>query len=147
MVGVSLSRPGVILGRRSVAVAIAGLGFASCSTAATDVFKQKPVTTLMLIESNPAGATAKTSLGQSCKTPCTMQIGADSDFTVTFTLDGYVPQTLPVQAKMSGGGWMDSPSPVLTPGSLFPTLQPATPSTGARRAKTASRPAAGEGAQ
>jgi hypothetical protein len=131
---------------------MSGLGLASCGTTVsstvTDAFKQKPTTTLMLIESNPAGATAKTSLGQSCKTPCTMLIGAGNDFTVTFTLDGYVPQTLPVHATMSAGGWTTAPSPVLDPGSLFPTLEPVKPPTGARRAKTASRPAAaGEGAQ
>ena len=140
-------------GCRAVALAMAGLGLASCGTtissSVTDAFKQKPTTTLMLIESNPAGATAKTSLGQSCKTPCTMLIGAGNDFTVTFTLDGYVPQTLPVHASMSKGGWTEAPSPVLDPGSLFPTLEPLKPpATGARRAKTASRPAAaGEGTQ
>jgi hypothetical protein len=152
MVGVFLSRRGVILGGRAVAAAIAGLGLASCSSTATnmftDAFKQKPTTTLMLIESNPAGATAKTSTGQTCKTPCTMLIGTGSDFTVAFTLDGYVPQTLPVHATMVPGGWTEAPSPKLEPGSLFPTLQPATPPTGARRARTASRPAgAGDGTQ
>ena len=171
MVGVYLSELGVILGRgcaagrlplnapmrvrlaapggRAVAIMISGLALASCSTTVTDVFKQKPTTTLMLIESTPAGATAKTSTGKTCQTPCTMLIGEGNDFTVTFTLDGYVPQTLPVHATMSPGGWTDAPSPVLNPGSLFPTLEPVKPPpTGARRAKTASRPAAaGEGTQ
>jgi hypothetical protein len=146
MVGVSLSRRGVNRGRRAAALVIGGLGLASCSTTFsntfTDAFKQKPTTTLMLIESNPAGATAKTSTGQTCKTPCTMLIGTGNDFTVAFTLDGYVAQTLPVHAVMTPGGWMDSPSPKLDPGSLFPTLQPASPPTGARRARTAARPAA-----
>jgi hypothetical protein len=148
MVGVSLSRRGAILGSRAAVLVITGLGLASCSTTVTDAFKPKPTTTLMLIESNPAGATAKTSLGQSCKTPCTMLIGSGNDFTVTFTLDGYVPQTLPVHATMSPSGWTEGPSPILNPGSLFPTLQPVAPPTGARRAKTASRPAAaGDGTQ
>jgi hypothetical protein len=146
-------RPAAPARNRAVAVVIAGLGLASCgttvSTTVTDAFKQKPTTTLMLIESNPAGATAKTSMGQTCKTPCTMLISIGNDFTVTFTLDGYVPQTLPVHATMSAGGWTTAPSPVLDPGSLFPTLEPVKPPpTGARRAKTASRPAAaGEGTQ
>jgi hypothetical protein len=150
MVRVSLSRRGAILGSRAVALVIAGVGLASCSstTVVTDAFKPKPTTTLMLIESTPAGATAKTSMGQTCKTPCTMLIGVGNDFTVAFTLDGYVPQTLPVHATMSPGGWTEGASPVLNPGSLFPTLQPLTPPTGARRAKTASRPAApGDGTQ
>jgi hypothetical protein len=153
MVGVLLSWrcaiSGATLGGRAVALAAAGLGLASCSSTATstftNTFKQKPTTTLMLIESNPAGATAKTSTGQTCKTPCTMLIGTGSDFTVAFTLDGYAPQTLPVHATMASGGWTDAPSPKLDPGSLFPTLEPVKPPpTGARRAKTASRP---DGAQ
>jgi PEGA domain len=136
------------VGGRAVAVAVSAFALASCSTAATDVFKPKPTSTLMLIESNPAGAQAKTSQGKTCKTPCTMLISEGSDFTVTFTLDGYVPQTLPVHATMSPGGWTESASPVLNPGSLFPTLEPLKPPTGARRAKTASRPAGeGEGTQ
>jgi hypothetical protein len=92
-----------------------------------NAFKSKPTTTLLLIQSSPAGAEARTSLGKTCHTPCTMQIGAAEDFTVSFTLDGYVPQTLTVHSTMSGGGFMTAPSPVLNPGSLFATLEPVTP--------------------
>src|SRR5437879_3803843 len=77
-----------------LAVAVTSLGLASCSSTSTpsyfDAFKQKPTTTLLLIESTPAGAQAQTSLGKTCTTPCTMQIGEASDFTVTFTRAGYV---------------------------------------------------------
>ena len=144
------SLPPALAGHRPLyllAAAISGLALASCSTtfsnSVTGAFKPKPTTTLMLIESNPAGATAKASTGQTCKTPCTILISQGSDFTVTFTLDGYVPQTLPVHATMSTGGWTEGASPVLEPGSLFPTLQSVNPpATATRRAKTASRPAA-----
>jgi hypothetical protein len=126
--------------RGAVAAAAAGLGLASCSSMSTpsmpgfDSLKPKPTTTLLLIESNPAGAVAKTSLGPSCNTPCTLKIGSGSDFTVTFTLDGYVPQTLTVHSTMSRGDWSTGPSPVLEPGSLFPTLERAKPpSTVARK--------------
>jgi hypothetical protein len=147
------SVPPALAGHRPLhvlAAAISSLALASCSTTVssgmTSAFKPKPTTTLMLIESNPAGATAKASTGQSCKTPCTMLISQGNDFTVTFTLDGYVPQTLPVHATMSAGGWTEAASPVLEPRSLFPTLESAKPATANRRAKTASRPAAaGEG--
>jgi hypothetical protein len=98
-----------------------------------DVFKPKPTTTLLLIESNPAGAEAKTSLGQTCHTPCTMQIGASNDFTVNFALEGYVPQTLTVHATMSAGGFTTAPSPVFDPPSLFPTLEPLRPPGVARK--------------
>jgi hypothetical protein len=147
------SVPAPSAGRRLLhvlAAGFSGLALASCSTSFSDgmtgAFKPKPTTTLMLIESNPAGATAKASTGQSCKTPCTILISQGSDFTVTFTLDGYLPQTLPVHATMSAAGWTTGASPVLEPGSLFPTLEPLNPSATKRRAKTASRPAAdGEG--
>jgi hypothetical protein len=98
-----------------------------------NAFKPKPTTTLLLIESSPGGAEAKTSLGQSCRTPCTMQIGASSDFTVAFTLDGYKPQTLTVHATMSTGGFTTAPSPVFDPPSLFPTLEPMKPPAVARK--------------
>jgi hypothetical protein len=117
-------------GSRVVAVAMAGLSLASCSSVSMpgfDAFKPKPTTTLLLIESSPAGAEAKTSLGQSCRTPCTVQIGAANDFTVAFTLDGYKPQTLNVHATMSPGGFSTAPSPVFDPPSLFPTLEPVRP--------------------
>ena len=132
MMGVTSYGPGWLL-----AIALVGVGLASCSTTSTtstastssssksyfDAFKQKPTTTLLLIESNPAGAQAQTSFGKTCTTPCTMQVGESSDFTVAFTLAGYVPQTLTVHAQMSGGGWTTAPSPVFDPPSLFPTLE------------------------
>jgi hypothetical protein len=121
---------------RGCAVAVAGFGLASCSSMSMpgfDSLKPKPTTTLLLIESNPAGALAKTSLGPSCKTPCTLQIGAGNDFTVTFTLDGYAPQTLPVHSTMSNGDWSTGPSPVFEPGSLFPTLERERPTPIARK--------------
>lgn len=128
--GCSLAHPLARPGNRAVAVAIAGLSLASCSSVSMpgfDAFKPKPTTTLLLIESNPGGAEAKTSLGQSCRTPCTMQIAAASDFTVAFALDGYKPQTLAVHATMSAGGFTTAPSPVFDPPSLFPTLEPVKP--------------------
>jgi hypothetical protein len=133
-----------------LAAAIAGLGLASCSTTSTpsttstastttssrsyfDAFKSAPATKLMLIESNPAGAQAKTSFEKTCTTPCTMLIGETTDFTVSFTLAGYVPQTVTVHAKMSPGGWTTSPSLEFDPPSLFPTLEKATPPAVARK--------------
>lgn len=125
---------------RALIVVICGLGLASCGSFAmpgVDAFKMKPTTTLLLIQSTPAGAQAQTSLGKKCRTPCTMQIGAADDFTVSFALDGYMPQTMTVHSTMSGGGFMTAPSPVLNPASLFATLEPVAPQT----RKPARRPA------
>jgi hypothetical protein len=165
MVEINLSRLGLILrgacaaaplhrSNRLLAVVIAGISIASCSTTSTpkttstpnttstssssrglfDVFnKPKPVATVMLIESNPASAQAKTSFGKTCTTPCTMLIGESTDFTVTFTLAGYVQQTLPVHATMKPGGWSEPPAPTFDPPSLFPTLEKETPPAVARK--------------
>jgi hypothetical protein len=50
------------------------------------------------LESEPAGADAKSSTGPSCRTPCALWIKPGTDLTVTFALDGYQPQTVPVAA-------------------------------------------------
>jgi len=98
-----------------------------------NAFKPKPTTTLLLIQSTPPGAEARTSLGKTCRTPCTMQIGSSEDFTVSFSLNGYMPQTLAVHATMDQGGFTTAASPVLNPSSLFATLEPVTPPTSPRR--------------
>jgi hypothetical protein len=98
-----------------------------------DAFKSKPTTTLLLIQSTPPGAEARTSLGKTCHTPCTMQIGSGEDFTVSFSLNGYMPQALTVHSTMSGGGFTTAPSPVLNPASLFATLEPVAPQANPRK--------------
>jgi hypothetical protein len=121
---------------RALAVMILSVGLASCGSVATpsfDAFKPKPTTTLLLIQSTPPGAEARTSLGKTCRTPCTMQIGASEDFTVSFGLNGYMPQTLTVHSTMSKGGFMTAPSPVLEPTTLFATLEPVTPQASPRK--------------
>jgi hypothetical protein len=132
---------------RLVAVAIAGLGLACCNTTPSppaasssasspgyfDAFKQKPPSKVLLIQSNPGGAQAKTSFGKTCTTPCSMLIGESSDFTVNFALAGHEPQTLTVHAKIDPGGWTTSPSLVFDPPSLFPTLEKETPPAAARK--------------
>jgi hypothetical protein len=121
---------------RTLAVLICSVGLASCGSVAMpgfDAFKPKPTTTLMLIQSTPPGAEARTSLGKTCRTPCTMLIGSGEDFTVSFALNGYMAQTLTVHSTMSEGGFMTAPSPVLNPASLFATLEPVTPQASPRK--------------
>jgi hypothetical protein len=121
---------------RTLAVVICSVGLASCGSFTMpgfDSLKPKPTTTLLLIQSTPPGAEARTSLGKTCRTPCTMQIGSGEDFTVSFGLNGYVPQTLTVHSTMSEGGFTTAPSPVLNPTSLFATLEPVTPQASPRK--------------
>jgi len=61
------------------------------------MFKAAPKPISLQLESRPPGADAKTSLGPGCRTPCAVPITASADFTVTFTLAGHQPQTVPVQ--------------------------------------------------
>ena len=51
--------------------------------------------------SSPPGADAVTSLGWSCRTPCSMELMIDAPVTVTFTHEGFAPVTIPVQIRSS----------------------------------------------
>jgi PEGA domain len=112
---------------RAFALVICGFGLAACSSSTMpgfDAFKPKPTTTVLLIQSNPAGADARSSLGGTCRTPCTITIGTAGDFTISFARDGYEPQTITVHSTMSEGGYTTAPSPVLDPNSVFVMLEP-----------------------
>jgi hypothetical protein len=110
---------------RAFAVMMCGLEVAACSSmAGFDSLKPKPETTVLLIESNPAGAEARSSLGRTCRTPCTMAIGTAGDFTINFARDGYDQQTITVHSSMSEGGYMTALSPVLDPSPVYVNLEP-----------------------
>jgi hypothetical protein len=87
----------------------------------------------LTIESDPPGADAKTSLGASCRTPCMMPVPGDREFTVTYALSGYLPQTIPVVPRVSeiprpeveAGGAIASAE--VTPNPVYAQLQPAPP--------------------
>jgi len=109
------------------ALMMCGFGLAACSSftmPGVDALKPKPTTTVLLIQSNPAGAEARSSLGGTCRTPCTMSIGTAGDFTIGFARDGYEPQTVTVHSTMSKGSYTTGPSPVLEPNSVDVTLEP-----------------------
>jgi hypothetical protein len=107
--------------------------------------KSAPAATTMQFESEPAGAEAKTSLGQVCRTPCTQAVTAN-EFTVSFSLPGYQPQTVPVRVVASTDG--DPEGQRLVPNPVFVELQPAgaapvarKPAPAKKKPKTAARPA------
>ena len=94
-----------------------------------DLPKPGTSATTMQFESEPAGAEAKTSLGQACRTPCSLAVSA-SEFTVNFALPGYQPQTVPVRIVASAdsreaGGEGESAPPRLVPNPVFVELTPA----------------------
>ena len=99
----------------------------------------------LTIESDPPGADASTSLGPSCRTPCMIPVPADRSFTVSYSLNGYVPQTIPVGPRGVEGGGVDvagapsdgysSAMPELTPNPVYAQLQPAPPPAPSRKGK------------
>lgn len=112
--------------RRVIAIAVTGLSLAGCSTYSLDSSKATPVQ--VQLESVPSGAEATTSLGPSCKTPCTANVPApDAGFTVTFTLPKFQPVTVPVQVIRTPGDFTNPASVTTEPNPVFAELKPAGP--------------------
>jgi hypothetical protein len=58
----------------------------------------------MQITSNPADAQARTSLGQTCTTPCTLQVNRKDEFSVTISKPGYHSAEVAVTTRVAGAG-------------------------------------------
>lgn len=136
--------------KRALAIAACGLSLAGCSSMPSwmqfELPKAAPAATTMQFESEPAGAEARTSTGQSCRTPCSLAVTA-SDFTVNFSLQGYQPQNVPVRVVTSTetvdpDAGQSSSGPRLVPNPVFVELQPAAPPPTARRRTAPSQPRA-----
>jgi len=132
--------------KRVVAIAICGLALGACSSMPSwmqfDLPRGSPGPTTLQFESEPAGAEAKTSQGQTCRTPCAMSVNA-SEFTVTFTHPGYQPQTVPVkvaQANEPADPEFGAPAPRMVPNPVYVELQPAPPPATARRRAAPAKP-------
>jgi len=80
---------------RVLAFVICGVALAGC-TASGDLMKTATPTVPLQFESEPAGAEVKTSGGQTCRTPCALAVPA-ADMQVTYSLNGYQPQTVAVK--------------------------------------------------
>ena len=107
---------------RVIAVVACGFTLAACSTPMPSMnlsfLKSSPATEALRIESEPPGADAKTSQGQSCRTPCEVTVQTSGELSVTLALNGYQPQTVTVQQEPSDSSRL-SPNPV------YVELQPA----------------------
>jgi hypothetical protein len=112
---------------RVIAVAACGLAFASCSSLSL-MQSFEPEDVSLTIDSAPPGAEARASNGGVCRTPCTLSVFGTNDFTVTYTLDGYVPQTVPVRSIQAVRSAMIDLTPSrLDPNPVFAQLEPAPP--------------------
>lgn len=97
----------------------------------------------LALESEPPGAEARTSLGQTCRTPCSLALPASGDISVSFTLQGYLPQTVPVHLLLPSDPRSD-PNAVtdaqFRPNPVVAALEPAPPPPTAKRQRPASKP-------
>jgi hypothetical protein len=115
---------------RVIAIVGATLALAACSStdfsSIKNPFHVEPEMDTIRFESQPPGALAKTSTEQSCQTPCALALPGNKPFTVTFTLNGYQPDTEQVELISMGDGTSKlRPNPVLV--ELTPTPPPPKP--------------------
>jgi hypothetical protein len=91
-------------------------------------------------ESEPSGAEAKTTSGQSCRTPCSLSLPASAATTVTFNLAGYQPESEKLALTSMGDGTsLLRPNPVLV--ALTPLPPPTKKPIAPKKKKTAAKPA------
>jgi hypothetical protein len=117
--------------RRAMAMALAGGCLGGCSSFPSlswDYFKSSPPPIQVQFESQPPGADAHTSVGPSCKTPCSLSVAApDTGFTVTYSLPKFQPATIPVQVIRSPGDTTSPATTTIDPNPVFAELVPAGP--------------------
>jgi hypothetical protein len=83
---------------RVLASVVAGLALSGCATITRGTTDQ------VQIVSDPSGADARTSLGQTCVTPCTLQMSRKDEFTVTISKPGFTEENVPVKTQIAGNG-------------------------------------------
>jgi hypothetical protein len=134
---------------RVLVIVGSAIALAACSSTPDwmnlDGLKPGPTLDTVSLESEPPGADAKVSNGQTCRTPCALALPVDAALTVTFTLNGYQPETERLEA-ITGSGEPPRlrPNPVvveLTPGAPPVAKKPAKKPV-AKKPATRSKPAA-----
>ena len=127
---------------RVTAIVIGGLTLAACSSTPDwmnlDALKPAPAMDTVRFESEPPGAEAKTSNGQSCRTPCALALPSNTPIVVTFSLNGYQPDTENLEPISNSNGF-----PELRPNPMQAELTPAAPAPKPPvKKKTSAKPAA-----
>jgi hypothetical protein len=126
-----------VLSRRAIVVmatvvvfaaTLAGCSGFSGGTAPSD----KPK---VAFESRPPGAQASLSPGGAgCTAPCSVPAPDKSgNYNVTFTLPGYVPQTLPIKITVTKENWYSSELVEVSPNPVFAVLEAEKPAAAGRR--------------
>jgi hypothetical protein len=131
----------VLTMKQFLALAACGLTLTACASMPSwmqfELPGSAPAATTMQFESEPAGAEARVSGGETCRTPCSLAV-TSSEFTVTFTLPGFQPQTVPV--KVVPDSAEQGAAARLVPNPVFVELQPAAAAPAARRPPPRAKP-------
>lgn len=126
---------------RVIAIIGGALALAACSSSSDwmnlDALKPAPLLDNVQFESEPPGAEAKASNGQTCRTPCALALPTSGPLTVTFTLNGYQPESENLEVVQNTG----SP-PALRPNPVSVELTPAPPPSKPTKKPAKKRPAA-----
>lgn len=56
------------------------------------------------ILSEPSGASVRTSLNQTCTTPCTLTVGRKDEFSATISMPGFREQVVDIKTRVAGAG-------------------------------------------
>jgi hypothetical protein len=113
--------------RRIIAIAVAG-ALGGCSSFSMDAFRAAPPSVQVELDSVPPGADAVTSVGPSCKTPCSVAVAApDAGFSVTYTLNKFQPLTVAVQVVHIPADTSTPASTSVDPNPVVAELKPAGP--------------------
>jgi hypothetical protein len=109
--------------RGVIVIAVAGASLAGCSSVSFDSLKPAPSSVQVQLESVPPGADARTSLGQSCKTPCSVTLAPpEGGFSVTYAMAKFQPAT--VQVQVTPGDFLNLSTPTVSPSPVVAELQP-----------------------
>jgi hypothetical protein len=112
--------------------AIVGIALAGCSSASLPSWMQlkppAPPVQALQFESEPPGADVRTTDGQACRTPCSLALPLTSQ-SVNIAMNGYLPQTVPVEVTQSGERQADNSfaPPSFVPNPVDVTLQAVAP--------------------
>jgi len=131
------------------AAAVMGIALGGCSGAMPEWMSSQPPgpkPQALRFESDPPGAQVRTVKGEVCQTPCALTVPAENQ-TVSFSKDGFEPQTVPIVAHESTdqsyfGSMFGDPPRTLAPNPVqvvMITVPPPPPPPRAKHHKTASR--------
>ncbi len=102
---------------RVLTIVSGALALAACSSSPdwlnVDALKPSPMLDTVRFESEPPGAEAKVANAQSCRTPCALALPVNAPMTVTFTLNGYLPESETIEPiSVTGSPTQFRPNPV-----------------------------------